>query len=442
MENLQIPSNILEQMILSYCRHNVSFFLNIKSYLDTSKLKNKSYFNDEKNQKIFNIACRFFDKFKKFPLKKTFISITERLEEDADIKLLLGSIVDRMYDTPFDELDPEFIENETKEFIKEAKAYEAILLAQYDIENRNFGNIVNRIEEAVRINFDKDLGVSVLDTDEVLNRIRQLDQVSKLTTGFPNLDTIVDGGLHPKEMFVISGIPGSYKTGFLGNIAINSFIDGKKVLVYTFETSVERLSMRYFQNLSEMTKQEIIMNEDGLRQKIDKVKQLFSGDIILKEYNSNAVSSNDLMAHINDLLMYKKWKPDLLIVDYILIMNTNDRTLSSSDSYKYYKTVTEELRNIGKTLYIPIVSACQINREGMSDRGGSKALVTAKDIAESRGIYDTTDIFTTIIQTANDKKKNQMFLYIDKNRNERTGMRIQYNVDYERHKITEGNIFV
>ncbi len=421
---------------------NVGFFLKIKSYLDTGKRKDISYFNDPKNQKIFNITCRYFDKFKIFPVKDTLLTILEKINAEADdeIKMLMDSIVNKMYSTAKEEINPEFIEDETENFIKETKAYEAILHAQTDIENRNFAQMVNRIEEAARINFDKDLGLSIRDVDESLKRIRKMDQEAKISTGYMNFDSIIDGGLHPKELVVFAAIPGGYKTGVLGNIAINCLLNGLKCLVFTFETSAERLSMRYFQNLAEMSKVQIIQDEEGMKEKINRVYSLVEGDIIIKEYNSNVVCSNDLMAYINDLWMYKKWKPDVVFVDYLLIMCTNDRTLSSSESYKYYKTVTEEVRNIGKSLYIPIVTACQINREGMSDRGGSKALLTAKTVSESRGIQDTADIFITLIQTATDKRKDHIYFYFDKNRNSQTGVRIQFSVNYERHKLKEEGI--
>jgi replicative DNA helicase len=233
----------------------------------------------------------------------------------------------------------------------------------------------------------------------------------------------------------------SHNTGFLGNFAINIFLQGKNVLVYTFETSTERLLMRYYANLAGMSKKEIVINEEGMEEKIINISSMTEGDLILKEYNANSISSNELMAHINDLWMYKNFKPDVIVVDYILIMSTNDKTLSSDNSYKYYKTVTEELRNIGKSLYIPILTATQINREGMADRGGTKSTITGKNVSESRGIIDTVDVFLPIIQTATDKKNSRYFLYFDKNRNERTGMRIEYEVNYEHMKLVEKGVF-
>lgn len=440
LKNLKIPSKLLEPLILSGCLNNISLFLKIKSYLDTSKEKEKSYFSDKNYQTVFNLFCKWYDKFKKFPLEKELKLLIEKIKGDEEWKFILNSIVSNMYLEDSEEITSEYLEEELINFIKEARVYEAFMKSQDDIDKRNFASIANRMEEAIRVSFDKDLGISIRNIDKAFKEIKKLNEEECLETGFSNLDSILDGGLHPKEIYCISAIPGGGKTLLLGNIGINQFLRGKKVLVYTFETSRERLNMRFFSNLAQMNKKEIILDEYGAKEKLTRIINLTDGDLIVKEYGSNSVSSNDLMSHINDLWMYEKWKPDLIIADYILIMKTNDRFLSSDNSYRYYKVVTEELRNIGKSLYVPILTACQINREGMSDRGGSKGIITAKDISESRGIFDTVDFFSIMMQTAKDKEKNRFYLGIDKNRNDRTGIRIEFDVDYEHMKVKEGAI--
>lgn len=269
-------------------------------------------------------------------------------------------------------------------------------------------------------------------TDEGLEKIVSCRSLGKKTEMY---DLQVDGRKYYTNGFL------SHNTGFLGNFAVNSFLDGKNVLVYSFETSRERLAMRYYANLIRVDKKEMLLDEEGFK---DKAKEIFSemkGDLILKEYNANSVSANDLLAHIADLKRYNNWEPDIIIIDYLLIMLTNDKSMSSENGFKYYKTVTEEVRNMAKTLDVPIITATQINRDGMSDKGGSKSLVTSKNIAESRGIYDTVDFFAVITQTAKEKEKNKYYLYVDKNRNERTGSRIEFDVDYEYMTLEEKAIY-
>ncbi len=223
----------------------------------------------------------------------------------------------------------------------------------------------------------------------------------------------------------------SHNTALLGSFAINAFLEGKKVVVYTFETATRRLLMRYYSNIIAMKKKEIILDNDKTKKELENVLASTTGDIIFKSYTSNTTSNNDLRSHLNDLKMYKGWEPDIIIADYLLLQASNDKNLSSDNSYKYYKTVAEEFRNLCVDFNCPGLNAIQINRSGMDDRGGSKAITTSKDISESRGVLDTADFFATINQTAKDRTNNKLMVYIDKNRNGDKGQKINLNVDYE-----------
>jgi len=419
--------------------NNVSYFLKIKPYIDTNGKKGKSFFNDEKYQLIFNIVCKWYDKFNTFPKRKELLVMSEKInKEDAELRLLTDSIINKVYDESPDEVNIEFVESETKSFIQENRMYEAMMLSQMDISEGNYGAIAERMKDAISVNFDKDLGLSIRDIDEGIETLNQLNDESTISTGFPSLDTALDGGWRGKEIYVFAATPGIGKTAMLGNFAINAFLEGKNVLVYTFETANRRLLSRYYSNLIDMTKKEILIGEDGAKEKMTSILNQTSGDIILKEYPANTTSSNDLQAHINDLWLYKKWKPDIIVSDYILIQCTNDKSLSSDNSFKYYKTITEENRNIAKLLDVPWLTACQINRSGQDDKGGTKAITTAKDVAESRGIYDTADFFATLNQPAREREQKKLMIYIDKNRNGDKGQKIKLGIDYEHMRFSEG----
>jgi len=440
MDNLKLPSEMLEPQILAASTIHLSYFMKIKKFIDTNNEFGKSYFTDNKYQEIFNLYCKYYDKFQEQPTKMTMLTLVNRSESDDEIKLYKEAILEKMFSIKEEEINLQYIEEETEQFIKQDRVYEAMQSAQEDIADQNYGAIVSKMEEAVRVSFDKDLGISIENIDEAFNRINSINEELAVSTGFKHLDSFLDGGLHPKEIYILAAIPGGGKTLIMGNIGINAYLEGKNVLRYTFETSVERLLMRDYSNLSNLTKSEMILNEEDTKSKIQDIADAVEGRMIIKEYNSNEVRSDDLIAHINELRMYEKFVPDLVIIDYINIMKPNDIRISPENSFKYYKTVTEEIRNIGKTFNIPVLTATQINREGMSDRGGSKSFVTGKDVAESRGVIDTADVFMPIIQTATDKQKSRFYLSGDKVRNDRSGWKIEYNVDYDHMKITEGGI--
>ena len=446
MKNLKITSKNLELLILQCSVNNLSFFMKIKSYLDTTGESGKTYFDDEKYQTVFNLYCRFFDKHKKQPKKKTFLLLVEayskKMKQEEDIALYLNSIADQMYTSVEDDVDMEEIEEQTLNFIKENRVYESMMSSQRDMEDGNYENIVTKMEEAVRVSFDKDLGMSIRQFEDVFDKMDGTFNSSKVvSTGYSNLDNFMDGGFFGKELYVVAGTPGTGKSLILANFGINAFLSGHNVLIYTFEMSDSRFYSRIFSNLTSYTKKEMLLDAQGAKNSLsNNILTNTSGDLIVKEYNANVASSNDIMAHIHDLSMYKGWVPDIIIADYLLIMATNDKKRNRDDSYKYFKSVSEELRNIGKTLNVPILTASQVNREGMADRGGTKSVITAKDISESRGILDTAEHYTSIIQTTKQKNDGKIHLLNNKNRNGPTDWRLEFEIDYEHMKLREGGV--
>ena len=311
--------------------------------------------------------------------------------------------------------------------------------SQIDLEKGNYSSIVERMKEAVNVNFDTDLGVSVRDVEEGFKKITETVDISKtISLGWPSFDRVF-GRLQPGELFVFAGIPGIGKTIWLGSVAMNNFLEGKNVVVITLETSSKRLLQRYYQALFHKSKSQLFNTELNETTKAILPEK---GEIIIKQFGANTASANDISAFINDLVTYKNFVPDLIIVDYILITKTNDTDISAENTYKYYKKVTEELRNLGVEWQVPVVTAAQVNREGQSENGGSKATITSKQGSESRGILDTADYYAVIIQTSQDKKKfgeheGAYTIYVDKNRNELNGIRLDFKVDYETFTIKE-----
>jgi len=215
-ENLKLPSELLEPAILRHSLNNVSFFLKIKPYLKTAIKTKKSYFTDTKYQTIFNIVCTWYDKRFKFPNEKEMILFLDKFEKDDDVKVLTKSLIREIYEGEQDEIDIDYVEEETKRFIQENQIYEAMLQSQIDIENGNFSAIADKMQKAITVNFDKDLGVSIRDIEAGLTDINALDSDKTVSSGFPSLDDVsaLDSGFHAGEISIFSGIPGIGKCIF------------------------------------------------------------------------------------------------------------------------------------------------------------------------------------------------------------------------------------
>ena len=414
-----------EIVILQYCIKNPIFFLKIKKHISRDFFEIKNY------NILFSFFIYFYNKYNKLPNKNDSFSLKEKIE-DGIKRDNFFRLVSRVYN---DELEytKEYIEDEIVKKIQNFLRKEALELAFEE----DYSNLIKKLNKAETLTLDKDLGTD-LNSEDIFDFIIDLNNEEAIHTGFNKLNDVLNGGFKKKELYCIAAIPGAGKSLFLGNFAIESYLDNKNVLFYTLEMSKERCLTRILANLFEENPTKIITNtKEQNKQKMKKIKS--NGSFILKEYNANEISSNDIEAHLEELKSIKNFIPDLVIVDYLLLMKTNNK-MNKDNSYSYMKTVSEELRNVSKKYDCPVITACQLNREAMGDYGGSTGKPTAKQLSESRGILDTADFLATIVNTPNDKKKDIIKLFVCKNRNGEEDKFIEFNIDYNILRITEKKV--
>lgn len=440
----------LEFYILLNATRDESFLLKIEQFLFTgekNKLRDpKNYFSDMTYQIFFNTLCYARNAMGKLPSIVDMEFLFSRMYKGDEDKL--GSLRDLKNDIykSSETVDFSLIEQEVEGFIKQVRFAEAFQDSMKDIQNRNFESAIEKMNKATQVNFDTDLGIHIKDWEQVKGLISEVNNTSKIvSTGYNFLDQdrILDGGLRGGEIGCVAAVPGIGKTLFLGNLAANAFIDGKKVLIVSFETSEMRVTTRTLANLLKFNTRDIISGVttgvyDHIKNAYDSNVMGVDGDIIIKEYPARIISTNDIAAFVMDLKRFQDWEPDLIILDHILIMSPNNKGKSDdSQSYARYKSVTEEMRNLSKALDIPIWTATQIGRSGQSEDGGTKAITTSKDMSESRGIYDTVDFFCTLNQSLQQKKQLKLRLFVDKCRNGEAGGLFNLKVDYDTMNIAE-----
>lgn len=440
--DLQFDSSTMERIILSYLIRDRQFFIVIAKHLKTNNHKNKSYFQDNKLQWILNTCCVYYDKYERIPsLEIMKVAIEKKFNNDALMAKAIRTATEEIYTKDISGIETEYIKNETVSFVKTMKAVEATLQNQIDISNGKFDKLNDRIRDAVNINLDKDLGISLANIEDTLNLIQEVEQDSGLTFGLPSLDRDI-GTPRGGELYVFGGVSGIGKTIHLGNIAVENMKLGRKGVFFTLEVDKRRLAKRLYSSL-------LLRNGLDLttitKEEVNSVFEEYKGgDIRIKQYDANTACCDDFENYLTDLYTIDGFKPEFVVIDYILITGTNSRS-EDLNSYAKYKLVSEEMRNLAKHWDVPVFSAVQINRNGYSDKGGgTKAVSSVKDIAESKGIIDTSEAVILINQTDQEKALGEkdgiaeQRLYIAKSRNGKSGGIIPIVLNYNTMSITEG----
>jgi hypothetical protein len=121
------------------------------------------------------------------------------------------------------------------------------------------------------------------------------------------------------------------------------------------------------QNIKNLTKEQFFSKTSQLSKKT-------RGKLIIKEYPPGTSSSNHFKVLLKELEMKKNFKPDVIVIDYLNLCASSRYKASTSNSYTYVKSISEEIRGLGVENNIPTLSAVQFNR-----CLGLDTIVTKKD---------------------------------------------------------------
>ena len=395
MDNVKIPSVNLEEMIIAYSIKHTMFLEQILPHLSTSSYKTKSYFQDPKNQMVFNLISRWYGKYKSVPNLKEAKSIIENINEDDDIKLYCNTLLNKYYIEDVSTYNDEFIKEETKKFIKQAKMIEAFMLAQVDLEKNDYNHLVEQINEANISIFENKKNVSSISSTTSIDLITELldkeQNIKKISTGYPDFDKALDDGFRPSNLYIFAAISGGGKSILLLQFALNAVKKGNRVLYISLEMDETTIQNRINLNLLPETytdKQTFNLTYKLNKQTVcDDIKNAFtslSGELVINYADNLGITCNEFKKLLN------KEKFDMLVVDYMGIMNTNDGKNQEQAHFKY-KQITEELREIAKVYGIPVITANQLNADGYK----SKSL-SLTNVSYSAGISYTADFVAAI----------------------------------------------
>lgn len=172
--------------------------------------------------------------------------------------------------------------------------------------------------------------------------------------GIPLLDDVI-GGLYECELITIAGRSGSGKSALAQQIMLNVVAQGKKVLFVSREMSALQVLMR---NITKKT---------GISSKKMKYKDLEVEDWEnIVDYINDV--TKDKLIYINDSIStvggirnrIRQIKPDLVIVDYVQLLNPEERLQSRE---REVATLSRELKNITLDFEIPVIQLSQLNDE-------------------------------------------------------------------------------
>jgi len=152
--------------------------------------------------------------------------------------------------------------------------------------------------------------------------------------------------------------------------------------------------------------------KDLYEKKLANATMGFSGKLIIKEYPTATANVNHFRHLLDELKLKKKFKPDIVFIDYLNICAAaRFKNGANVNSYMYVKAIAEELRGLAVEMDVPIFSATQTNRGGFANTD-----VGLEDTSESFGLPATADFMFALISTEELDEQKQILVKQLKNR--------------------------
>ena len=243
--------------------------------------------------------------------------------------------------------------------------------------------------------------------DVLLSNIDAIDRASKLeggltgvTTGFKDLDAKISG-LQKSDLIILAARPAMGKTAFALSLALNAAVKGgASVMIFSMEMAREQLGQRLLAMESKVDMQKL---KTGRLERLDwddvnNALEVLSGAQIFID-DTAGISIMEMKSKCRRLKAEKNL--DLIIIDYLQLMNPEGRTLDSRT--QEISVISRNLKLLARELDCPVIVLSQLSRNP-EQRTDHRPMLS--DLRDSGSIEQDADIV--------------IFLYRDEYYNENT----------------------
>ena len=377
------------------------------------------YFTDRSEKVIYDEILSFTNAYNSTPsVEAITLAIKERRnltnEEVEKCETYLQEI--EQSSKTEQKTDNNWLIDKTEKFCQEKAIYNAVLNSISILDGKDKTNdkgaIPKILSDALAVSFDNSVGHDYLeDSDGRYEFYHRTEE--RIPFDLDYFNKITKGGLPKKTLNIALAGTGVGKSLFMCHVAAGAMSQGKNVLYITMEMAEEKIAERIDANLLNVTIDDLIqLPKDMYDKKVNRVKDMTTGKLIIKEYPTASASATHFRTLLNELNLKKSFIPDIIFIDYLNICcSSRIKAGANINSYTYVKSIAEELRGLAVEFGVPIVSATQTTRSGFtsSDPG-------LEDTSESFGLPATADLMFALISSEELEALGQIMVKQLKNR--------------------------
>lgn len=263
-----------------------------------------------------------------------------------------------------------------------------------DMDNRRFTEnaqaLLMMLDNAYKTDMRKQNGELVNDVMDRIKLKMTTNAITGLSSGIKALDRATDGFL-PYQLITVAARPGGGKSAFAMNVAQHIAFDlNRPVLYLSLEMNAEELLARLIKSISGTSTDIRKMQEAA-----DKIKQ-YQHNLIIDD------TAGQTLSYIQSaILKAKQANPDLAMVfiDHLGLIDAEKKTSNQNRTYEL-GNITKALKTMTRSLQIPIMQLCQMNR-GIEGRQVKQPMLS--DLKDSDSIAaDSDTVFFMKIERSED----------------------------------------
>ena len=365
------------------------------------------------------------------PVAELIVEHTQKysiMPDHTQIKAVTGEEilqVEELTDGHYDWFLEEF-----ESFTKRQELERAIMKAADLLEKGDFDPVEKLIKDAVQISLQRDMGTDYFfNPKERLNKY--FNQGGQVSTGWPQLDRVMYGGMSRGELNIFAGGSGSGKSLVMMNIALNWLQQGLSGVYITLELSEELTSLRTDAMLTNMSTKDIRKNLDDAELKV-KMAGKKMGQYRVKGLPAQS-NVNVIRAYIKEVQIQTGIRIDFVMIDYLDLVMPVGIKVNPSDQFIKDKYVSEELRNLAKELGVLMITASQLNRSAVEEIEFDHS-----HIAGGISKINTADYVFGIFTSRSMRERGKYQIQCMKSRSSTgVGMKIDLEYNIETMRITD-----
>lgn len=357
------------------------------------------HFDDRDLKRVFEKCTDHFRKYRKAPSSKL---VREEIAKGQHFDIITDSV--------------EYVIDVFVKGVKRRRAIDALrnLSAVVDDPSK-IGSIDELFLEQSRLLAQLIPQSQVALFSQMESRIQQYkDRVASglgpmgIPTGVPTIDNLTLG-IQQHEYVSVVGWSGTGKSTFTQYVLFNAYMAGKRPMMISLEMDADSL-MRRWDAMATQVQYSSIKAQSMSQSDIDRWEKAAAR---ASKATNDIIVLDDVGRCTVDRVHAEavRWRPEIIAVDYVSLMLPSR---ASGAMWENVTQITQGLKQVARTLKIPIIGVAQTNRDSAEEGA------TLANISYSRSIGQDSDLVFGLHTTKDMRAEKKMQLRMIKNRDGRT----------------------